>query len=260
MSHGPVRIDWLGMCHTRLTVLTWVLAVLMMSPVALAQDKADVPPGWRTATLADDEPPEWRNAIADSIRLLAIQHALRMTQAKTRAELGGPFFKDYQRSVRIPSSWSDGDGWVVNYVGHPVQGAASGFIWVANDPRSRRGHFGFNREYWTTRWRALAWSAGYSLQFELGPLSEASIGNVGLNPRTTGWTDHVITPIGGTALMVAEDAVDRFLVQWVERRTRQPVVRAVSRMLLNPSRSVANVAQGASPWHRDGRTVSRTYP
>jgi hypothetical protein len=33
----------------------------------------------------------------------------------------GPFFKDYQRSVRIPKAWSDGDGWLINYVGHPVQ-------------------------------------------------------------------------------------------------------------------------------------------
>lgn len=245
---------------THRTLLTWALTFLMMSTVALAQDGPDVPPAWRTATVVDDDPPEWRNAIADSLRLLAMQHALRMTQAKTRAELGGPFFKDYERSLRIPKSWGDGDGWLVNYVGHPVQGAASSFIWVANDPRSRREQFGFNREYWTTRWRALAWSAGYSLQFELGPLSEASIGNVGLNPATIGWTDHVTTPVGGTALMIAEDALDRFLVQWVERRTRQPVLRAVSRMLFNPSRSVANVAQGVTPWHRDGRSVSRTYP
>ena len=60
----------------------------------------------------------------------------------------------------------------------------------------------------------------------------ASIGNVGLNPATIGWTDHVVTPVGGTALMIAEDVLDRFLVQWVERRTRQPAVRVLSRLLL----------------------------
>jgi hypothetical protein len=62
-----------------------------------------------------------------------------MTQRKTRAKPGGPFFKDYQRSVRIPKSWSNGDGWLINFVGHPVRGAASSHIRAANDPRGRDG-------------------------------------------------------------------------------------------------------------------------
>lgn len=232
-----------------------LLAVLTIATPSVAQnDESDEQRVWNAPKFADGKT-EWRNLAADSFRLLVLQHMARLTQAKTRDELGGPFFKDYHRSVRIPKTWGDGDGWGINYVGHPVQGAASGFLWVANDPRSRQEQFGFNRGYWKTRWRALAFSTGYSLQFELGPLSEASIGNVGLNPATIGWTDHVTTPLGGTALLVAEDAVDRFLIQWVERRTRQPFVRALSRMVLNPSRSLANVAQGASPWHRDGRSM-----
>ena len=77
---------------------------------------------------------------------------------------------------------------------------------------------------------------------------------------TIGWTDHIVTPIGGTALMIAEDALDRFVVQWVERRTRQPFVRALTRLVFNPSRSVANVAQGMAPWHRDGRASWRAVP
>ena len=54
----------------------------------------------------------------------------------------------------------------------------------------------------------------YSFQFEFGPLSEASIGNVGLRPNTTGWVDHVITPVGALGFMVAEDAsID---ISWYE--------------------------------------------
>lgn len=254
-------VMWVHMSKMLLRFLILALILLTISTAALAQDGPEMRSKWRVSTHAEGEAsPAWRNAMTDSLRLLIMQHMLRMAQARTRDEFGGPFFKDYHRSVRIPNSWGDGDGWLINYVGHPIQGAATGFIWVANDPRSRRDEFGFNRDYWTTRWRALAWSTGYSLQFEFGLLSEASIGNVGLNRGTIGWTDHVITPLGGTAWMVAEDAIDRFLVRWVERRTRQPLVRIVARMVFNPSRSVANVAQGAAPWHRDARGLRRNVP
>src|SRR6185295_7735220 len=112
-----------------------------------------------------------------------------------------------------PRQWKDGDGWLVNYVGHPLHGAAAGYIFLAHDPRSRHEEFGINVHYWSTRWRAMAWSAGYSLQFEIGPLSEASIGNVGLNPDTTGWVDYAVTPVGAGTVMVVEDALDRYLVK-----------------------------------------------
>ena len=59
----------------------------------------------------------------------------------------------------------------------------------------------------------MVFSAAYSLQFEIGPLSEASIGNVGMRPETTGWVDHVITPMGAFGLIVVEDALDRYAVK-----------------------------------------------
>jgi hypothetical protein len=90
----------------------------------------------------------------------------------------------------------------------------------------------------------------YSLQFEFGPLSEASIGNVGLHPVTTGWVDHVLTPVGAFGFIVAEDALDKYLVQLVERHTRNRVLRGTVRVLLNPSRALANVVEGRTPWFR----------
>jgi hypothetical protein len=80
----------------------------------------------------------------------------------------------------------------------------------------------FSRRYWASRGRASLWVATYSLQFEFGPLSEASIGNVGLRPETTGWVDHVVTPVGAFGLVVAEDALDRFLVKWAGRHELGP--------------------------------------
>ena len=196
-------------------------------------------------------PSTLKGALADSIKLLLIEHSTRIAfQEKTRRELGGPFLKDYFRSVKIPRTWEDGDSWGVNYVGHPIHGAASGFIWLdhadgAHDPR-----IGFSREYWGSRARATAWAAVYSYQFEFGPLSEASIGNVGLRPNTTGWVDHVVTPAGALGFMVAEDALDRYLIVRIESWTGNRFLRAAARMALNPSRTLSNTAQGRPPWAR----------
>jgi hypothetical protein len=137
-----------------------------------------------------------RGTIVDSLRLLSIQHALSTTfEVKTRRELGGPFFQDYARSLDWPRTWSDGDSWLTNNVGHPIQGAASGFIWLNNHGQAEGAAAG-DPGYWKSRLAATAWAAAYSVQFEVGPYSEASIGNVGLHPQTTGWTDHIMTPSG----------------------------------------------------------------
>jgi hypothetical protein len=95
----------------------------------------------------------------------------------------------------------------------------------------------------------------YSLQFEIGPLSEASIGNVGMRSETTGWVDYVITPIGAYGLMVAEDFLDRYLVQWSERGVKNPFLRMLIRMAANPGRTLSNSAGGRAPWYREGRPI-----
>ena len=198
-----------------------------------------------------------KGAIEDSIRFLMIEHAIRIGfQEKTREGLKGPFFSDYHRSVRVPGQWGDTDSWKTNYIGHPGQGAATGFIWLNHSPDAAL-EFSMSRAYLNSRLRATAWAAGYSVQFEIGPLSEASIGNVGMNPRTAGWVDYVATPAGGFGIMIAEDLLDKFVIQKVEDHTDSRVVRAVVRMFLNPSRTTANVSAMRSPWYRVGRSLSQ---
>ncbi len=196
-------------------------------------------------------PSTLKGAIIDSLRLLVVEHTSRVVfQQKTRRELAGPFFGDYFRSVRIPHTWSDGDPWAVNYIGHPIHGAASGFIWLDHEDGAHDPRIGFSREYWTSRARATAWSAAYSLQFEFGLLSEASIGNVGLRPSTRGWVDHVVTPAGALGIMVAEDVLDRYFIVRIESWTGNPLLRAIARIGLNPSRALSNSVQGRMPWSR----------
>ena len=69
--------------------------------------------------------------------------------------------------------------------------------------------------------------------------------------------DHVVTPVGALGLMVAEDALDRYFVEWAETRIRNRVLRASMRMLFNPARALSNGATGRAPWHRAGRPIGR---
>ena len=91
-----------------------------------------------------------------------------------------------------------------------------------------------------------------SAQFEIGPFSEASIGNVGMNRGTAGWVDLVVTPLGGLGVMTLEDALDRYVIRHFEEG-RGRVPRLLLRGFLNPNRSMANMLRGRLPWHRDNR-------
>ena len=194
-------------------------------------------------------------AIGDSFKLLVTEHAIRIAfQAKTREELDGPFWSDYQRPIRWPAQWEDSDSWAVNYIGHPIHGAAAGIIWLDHGPNSDEP-ISLHGSYLGSRARAAAFSAVYSLQFEIGPLSEASIGNVGMRPETTGWVDHVVTPVGAFGLMIAGEAIDQYFLTWFERRVDNRVARAAMRMIFNPSRTLANLAQNHEPWRRPDRSI-----
>ena len=237
-------------------VVTVNLAVTGAPTEALAQENET---GHQTTVDPSElatEPSTWKGALADSLRLLMLEHGTRIAfQHKTRRELGGHFFGDYTRSVKVPDTWNDGDSVAVNYIGHPIHGAAAGFIWLDHEDGAHDPRLGFSKAYWASRSRATAWAAGYSMQFEFGLLSEASIGNVGMRPGTTGWVDHVITPVGALGFMVAEDAIDRLLIVRIESWTRNKVIRGLARTVLNPSRTLSNGVQGREPWWRPVRPL-----
>jgi hypothetical protein len=231
-----------------------VLFTLLTGSSAAAETQDILHPALTSSD--DDEGADVLGTFTDSLKLLLLEHGWRVAfQEKTRRELSGNFWYDYRRSVRIPSQWEDTDAWWVNYVGHPIHGAAAGYIWLDHEPLAPT-EIGLTREYWSSRGRATAWAAAYSLQFEIGPLSEASIGNVGRRPETTGWVDHLVTPVGAFGWIVAEDALDRFLVKWVEAHVRNKVARATLRLVLNPGRTLSNSASGRAPWARDGRPLA----
>lgn len=231
------------------------IVCLLILGVFSQEARAQSPPRVTPAITEPRQGTDVLGAFSDSMKLLMIEHGTRIAfQSKTRKELGGNFWEDYSRSVRVPPQWEDTDSWAVNYIGHPIHGAAAGYLWLDHEHHAPR-EFSVSSNYWTSRGRATAWAAAYSLQFEIGPLSEASIGNVGMDPATTGWVDHVVTPIGAFGLIVAEDAVDRWFVKWVEARMGNTVARGALRVALNPGRALANASSGRMPWHRGDRAL-----
>lgn len=202
----------------------------------------------------------WKPALIQSGILLGIQHGARLFQAKTTDGLAGPFFRDWGRSIRNLRGWSDGDSLFTNNLAHPFQGAATGRIFLNNSDRSKKLEFSKSKKYWESRLKAFVWSTAWSTQFEFGPISEANIGNVGLLEKnghsTMAWTDLVMTPVGGTGVLIEEDIVDKYVLKnWLEKKNRYRLTRKIKilRSLLTPTTSFANLLSGKPPWKRYNR-------
>jgi hypothetical protein len=202
------------------------------------------------ATGSIPEGVDWGNLFKQSLGFLVLEHGFRLMTDPTVRASHMPFFDGYLKSVSNLHGWGDGDPFYVNYVGHPVQGAVAGFIWVQNDRKYRGAEIGRDRRYWNSRLRAAAFSWAYSEQFEIGPISEASIGATQAHYPQQGFVDHVITPTVGLGWVIAEDAVDRYVVLPLERRMGNPFLKLLVRSALNPGRSLANGLGGNVPWHR----------
>jgi hypothetical protein len=149
-----------------------------------------------------------------------------------------------------------------------VEGAVFARTFLQNSPRSQV-IIGKNRRYWMSRLKAMGWSAAWSTQLELGPISETSIGNQGgyvyvpscgtqvsclNNPKyhkppttNTGWTDFVVTPTIGTLWIIGEDTIDKYVVMPIALNHRI-IGGRILRSALEPSRSFAALFAGKLPW------------
>ena len=165
-----------------------------------------------------------------SLAFLTVEHTFRiLTEQGTRDAFHTPFFPGYFDSVESLHGWADGDPFLVNYVGHPMQGAVSGFIWQHNDRAYRTVEFGANSRYWKSKLRSAGFAYLYSVQFEIGPLSEASLGHIQALYPQQGFVDHVVTPTIGMGWTIAEDSIDRYVMRAIEAHTENPYIRLFAR-------------------------------
>lgn len=212
------------------------------------------------ATLASQRI-NWRGVTYQSFFFLGIEHGLRTVQVKTHREFGGRFWHDYLNAVSGTGGWGDGDSIFTNYVAHPMQGGVTGYVFIQNDSKGIRQEFNLkSKDYWKSRLKATGWAAFYSTQFELGPVSEASLGNVGQKRGTMGMVDIVMTPVGGLGMLAAEDSIDKYWIKKLEGGTDKLGRRRFYRMALNPQRTIANLMRLKKPWHRDTRAIGYNLP
>ncbi len=183
----------------------------------------------------------------------------------------GHFVQDYFQAVEgfSFSRWDDDNPVYDDYLGHPMMGAIAMDIYIQNDPRGKSLELQNTKAYWHSRLRALLWSAIYSAQWKLGPISEASFGNSGgrgwfYDPsdhkRTngTGTVGLVVTPIGGWIWNMAEDSLDEHVIAHLEGKSNNPLYR-FSIQILNPCRAFSNLLRFKAPWYRDSRPVRRSF-
>ena len=195
----------------------------------------------------------WKPMLMESLLYTGIMHSFDIiTEAGTRDTLNGHWFQHYAQSVSELRGWSDSDHFMAPYAGHPIEGSVFGFIFRQNDPRYSNVQWGDGRDYFISVLRSMAYSAVWHTQWKIGPVSEASIGNVMLH-ASPGFITLTDTPTLGALTMMAEDAADRYVVMGLENRTDNHVVLILTRCFLNPGRSFANLMAFRVPWTRDTR-------
>ncbi len=217
----------------------------------------------------------WGRALKESGTFLVIEQAwvVHTDFRWVVSENGIPFnhyWRDYKQSLERwwEVGWSAGENPMYNYVGHPIQGAITGYIQIQNDPKSRSLEFSKSKAYWISRVKATLWNGVYSTQWSIGPLSEMTVEKYGSNDRQpwnangtypcdtktcywgVGKVNLVMTPVGGLGWELAEDWMDKAIVRRVEHNTRNRFAVDTVRCVFNPIRGAANILHGNRPWFR----------
>jgi Lipid A 3-O-deacylase (PagL) len=163
--------------------------------------------------------------------------------------------------------WKDDNPFLDDYIGHPMMGSITNYMWIQNDPKGMTVEQANNWIYWRSRLRALAFSTAFSFWWKLGPTGEAGVGHngdhyfvdKGVLTNETGWVELVTTPVGGLAWTLGEDALDKHVFRKIAAKPHRPVTLLLA-SFLTPSRATANIFRFRPPWYRDGYEVkARTF-
>ena len=207
----------------------------------------------------------WGPILWEFLEATAMENAGNIAlDSETRLDLSGnPFISTWFKCVRQfrYKQWRDDDDFMVDYIGHGMQGGIIGASFFQHSPTGRGLVYVNNGNYWRNRLKGMAWITIYEVQWKIGPASEASIGNSGLNtyytPRVkgrstneTGFQDFVDTPLVGFGWNVGEDAIDRFIMPHIWRHTHNKWA-LTGYSVLTPTKAVANVLRFKPFYYRD---------
>ena len=192
-------------------------------------------------------------------------------EPKTRDQLSGPFFGDWFKTVSDYhfDNWDDGGQKLTSYLAHPSQGAIAEAIFWQNNDNVRFTDQDFRSPvYRNAVLQAFAFATVDAVLWKMGPLSESSIGNVGMPVHwwdrdckeihipcvdRTGVSDMVMNEVGGTALTIGFQWLDKHVQKGIERRAQSRFLIDTTRIFTNPPQSIANLVRFQLPWYRDNR-------
>jgi hypothetical protein len=267
---------------SRLSVVVLSLCSISVAAAQQAEsagsgEGATVAPYRRVAVLPEAKDSggiHWGPLLRDWWVNLVMEQTVRVAkERKTRDALSGPFFHDWFSSVSRYNfgRWDDDDKFVTSNLGHPAQGAIVAAIFWQNDDHVRFSEQDFHSAaYRKALLQAFVFVTVDAVQWKLGPLSEASIGNVGLpahwweqektcrelnlrcDPRT-GLNDLVLNEVGGTAMFIGFQWLDKHVQKRIEERVQSRALIDTTRIIMNPAQSVANIVRFRAPWFRDNR-------
>jgi len=235
------------------------------APVDRERAREELTEGCETGRIRGKEcKVHWLPILAQSFEWLTTQHSGNILMDKdTRNDLTShPYWATYVYSVEHYRwyQWSDDTPFIVHDIGHPMMGAIVSSIFEQNDPKGRALVFENNGNYWRSRLKAMAYSAVYSAQWKVGPVSEASIGNsgwatyyvphLGRTTNETGFQDFVITPVYGLGWNVGEDAIDRYIMPSVHRHVKNRFY-LTTLFWMTPCKSAANILRWKPTYYRD---------
>src|SRR5262245_13788101 len=199
----------------------------------------------------------WGSLIRQWWTYIAIEQVERIVkEPKTRKQLSGPFFRDWFSTVSAYhfDNWDDGGKHITSYLGHPAQGAIVEAIFWQNNDRVRFSDQDFHSAaYRHALLQAFVFATVDAVLWKVGPLSESSIGNVGLPVnwwdrdckaihipcvKRTGVSDMLMNEVGGTAMTIGFQWLDKHVQKRIEERVENRVVIRVTRVLTNPTQSI----------------------
>jgi hypothetical protein len=194
---------------------------------------------------------DWIGLLTEQVKVDAVMHMYRLTELKTNRELfHRAYVKGYVSGVEgyftTGPRWNDGDPFYRNNIYHPIMGGVSNHVYTNHDRRCTDLKYG-DRQYWSCIRRATIFSVVASVNWEWNPLmSETAIGHVGkfhtcVNGKCAGeggWSDFVMTPLGGAAFRIAGDIARAKLWPVLDRRlsgnTAAKIAKAALKVASDP--------------------------
>lgn len=163
----------------------------------------------------------------------------------------GKFWDKWGSAFSNLDRWPDGDSPETNYLEHGwIEGATFISVYMQNNAYCKNGEDKIkilSKQYLKTIGKATLFAGVWSTEFEIGPISESTIGPDRYNKN--GIVDYIITPVGGALTATGELIIYRKATVPM-LRSKYRVVRVLGKVssTLTPGRSFANLMRGKPPW------------